>query len=282
MHNRHTAASHGSYSKNEKTNKYLGLLINLVGGFAINWKIQHNLLHHSFTNVDGYDDDIAPGAVMRFSPHQPHLKMHNYQHYYAWFFYSLLTLLWITSKDFTQVIHYKKIGLLKTQVRNKSFKNIMARLILAKASYYVITLVMPLILLPFAWWIILIGFIAMHLLAGLTLSTIFQAAHVMPNSDYPLPDENGKMDANWAMHQLANTTNFAPKSKLLSWYVGGLNFQIEHHLFQNISHVYYKRLSKIVEATAKEFGIPYNVEPTFVKAISSHTKMLKTLGRNEF
>jgi linoleoyl-CoA desaturase len=271
-------ANHGSYSKNEAVNKYVGYLINLVGGCAVNWKIQHNLLHHSFTNVDGMDEDIAPGSVLRFSPHQPLKKQHRYQHIYAWFLYSLMTIMWITKKDFKQLIDYKNRGLLKTHVR-KPFGELMLRLIGVKVFYYIVTLVIPLMLLPFSWWIITLGFILMHLLAGLTLSTIFQSAHVMPESDYALPDENGKMDANWALHQLANTTNFAPKSKFLTWYLGGLNFQIEHHLFQHISHVYYSQLSKIVEKTAKEFGVDYNVEPTFVKAVSSHAKMLKTLGR---
>jgi linoleoyl-CoA desaturase len=271
-------ANHGSYSKNENVNKYVGFLINLVGGCAVTWKIQHNLLHHSFTNVDGLDDDISPGAVMRFSPNQPLKKQHRYQHLYAWFLYGLMTMMWITVKDFKQLKDYRERGLLKTHVR-KSYTELMLRLIVAKAFYYAVTLVLPLLLLPFSWWIIVIGFILMHLLAGVTLSTIFQSAHVMPESDYRLPDENGKMDANWALHQLANTTNFAPKSKFLTWYLGGLNFQIEHHLFQHISHVHYSQLSKIVEKTAKEFGVDYNVEPTFFKAVRAHAKMLKKLGR---
>jgi linoleoyl-CoA desaturase len=274
-------ANHGSYSKKESVNKYVGLLINLVGGCAVCWKIQHNLLHHSFTNVEGFDDDIDSGPILRFSPHQPVKKAHKYQHIYAWFLYSLMTLMWITSKDFKQLKDYDRRGLLKTHVR-KTFTELLFRLIGVKVFYYIVTLVLPLMLLPFSWPIIVVGFVLMHMLAGLTLSTIFQSAHVMPESDYKLPDENGKMDANWALHQLANTTNFAPKSKFLTWYLGGLNFQIEHHLFQHISHVYYSRLSKIVEQTAKEFGVPYNVEPTFVKAVSSHAKMLKALGRGEF
>jgi linoleoyl-CoA desaturase len=271
-------ANHGAYSKNENVNKYVGFLINLVGGCAVTWKIQHNLLHHSFTNVDGLDDDISPGAVMRFSPNQPLKKQHRYQHLYAWFLYGLMTMMWITVKDFKQLKNYRERGLLKTHVR-KSYTELMLRLIVAKAFYYAVTLVLPLLLLPFSWWIIVIGFVLMHLLAGVTLSTIFQSAHVMPESDYRLPDENGKMDANWALHQLANTTNFAPKSKFLTWYLGGLNFQIEHHLFQHISHVHYSQLSKIVEKTAKEFGVDYNVEPTFFKAVLAHAKMLKKLGR---
>jgi linoleoyl-CoA desaturase len=131
---------------------------------------------------------------------------------------------------------------------------------------------------PFPVWTTLVGFLIMNFVAGIWLSLIFQAAHIMPTSEYPLPDEDGKLDTNWAVHQLQTTSNFAPKNALLFWMVGGLNYQVEHHLFSHISHVHYKHLSKIVQATAEEYGIPYHSQPTFKDAIIEHVKMLKKLG----
>ena len=118
----------------------------------------------------------------------------------------------------------------------------------------------------------------MHFVAGFILAIVFQPAHVIPSSEFPLPDQSGNMDNNWAVHQLLTTANFAPKNKLLSWYVGGLNFQIEHHLFPNICHVHYKKLSEIVKKTAEEFNVPYHVQPTFRSAILEHGKLLKDFG----
>ncbi|MTI30775.1 acyl-CoA desaturase [Cytophagales bacterium RKSG123] len=269
-------ANHGAYSKNPKINTLMGYMLNFVGGSAVNWKIQHNVLHHSYTNIDGMDEDIMPVKILRFSPHQERFKIHKLQHIYAWFFYGLMTISWVTAKDFNRLKSYKKMGLTKTQ--NKSYNWLMTELVLSKVFYFTYILVIPILVLPQSWWLIALYFLSMHFLAGFILGIVFQPAHVMPTSDYPLPDPNGKMDNNWFIHQLQTTTNFSPDNKLLSWYVGGLNYQIEHHLFPNICHIHYKDLSKIVKKTALEFGIPYNSQPTFLRAIWNHGKMLKQLG----
>lgn len=271
--------NHGAYSKHKWVNNLVGLVLYMCGGSPLMWRIQHNVLHHTYTNVTGMDEDIDPGKIMRFSPHEERLKHHKYQHVYAWFLYGLMTLLWITSKDFKQVIRYNKLGLLKAH--GKTFGGVLTTIILGKIGYYAIALVLPLVFSPVAWWITLIGFFMMHYIAGLILGLIFQPAHVVPSADYPMPDESGHIKADWAVSQLINTANFAPESKLLSWYVGGLNFQIEHHLFPNICHVHYKRLSRIVKETAAEYNLPYNSEKTFAKAIAVHAQMLKKLGNQD-
>lgn len=270
-------ANHGAYSKNKRTNRYLGYLLNLAGGYAGLWKIQHNVLHHSYTNVTGLDEDIAPGKVLRFSPLEKHYKAHRFQHFYAWFFYGLMTILWITSKEFKQINRYNKEGLLDT--RKKSFKRILIEMVLLKIAYYIIALIIPIIFSPVAWWLTLIFFVAMQFVVGFILGIVFQPAHVMPALEYPMPDNDGNMENNWAVHQLLTTTDFAPKAKLLSWYVGGLNFQVEHHLFPNICHIHYKKLSAIVKKTAGEFNIPYHVQPTYFAALLNHARMLKKLGQ---
>jgi linoleoyl-CoA desaturase len=123
-----------------------------------------------------------------------------------------------------------------------------------------------------------IGFVAMHFTSGLILSTIFQTAHVVPSSDFPMPDENSKLKTNWAAHQLYTTSDFAPNSRLFSWFIGGLNYQVEHHLFPNISHVHYKNIAGIVQEIAEKHGLPYYVNKTFLQAVYEHYKMLKWLG----
>lgn len=270
-------ANHGAYSKNEKVNKFVGYVLFILGGSDVNWRIQHNVLHHTYTNVTGMDEDINPGVVMRFSPHDKRRKLHRFQHFYAWFFYGLMTLMWFTTKDYKQAIRYKKLGLIQTQ--RISFRKHLTILVVSKIIYAAIFIGLPILFIDASWWFVIICYLAMQFTAGLTLACVFQPAHVVPTSDYPVPDASGNIDADWAVNQLYNTANFAPKSFLLSWYVGGLNFQVEHHLFPNICHIHYKQISKIVEQTAKEYNLPYHSYKTFVGALWEHTKMLRDLGK---
>lgn len=272
-------ASHGAYSKYKFINHFLGGLIALAGGSDTVWNIQHNVLHHTFTNVTGLDEDIDPGSILRFSPNADKKPYHKYQYIYAWFLYGLMTISWITLKDFKQVTRYKKEGL--TASNKASFGTILTVIIVSKLLYYGVFLVLPLIFTPIAWYFTVLGFLLMHFLTGTALGLIFQTAHVVPTSNYPMPDESGNIKADWAVSQMFNTSNYAPKSKFFSWFVGGLNFQIEHHLFPNICHVHYKKISKIVKETAKEYNLPYHSEKTFFAAIKSHAIMLKKLGVEE-
>ncbi len=273
-------ASHGAYSKNKRLNKFLADTMVIIGGSAFTWNIQHNQKHHSFTNVEGVDEDIDPGAIMRFSPHAKRYWIHRFQHIYAWFFYGLMTMSWSTNKDFRQIMEYKKTNAFK--VNNLSFLSRFTRLVAAKIVFHTITLVMPIILLPDPWYITLSFNLVMHFVAGFVLACVFQPAHVMPTSEYPLPNDEGSMENSWAIHQMLTTANFAPKSRIFSWYVGGLNFQIEHHLFPNICHVHHKKISEIVKQTAEEYNLPYNVQPNFMKALWEHGKMLRILGRQDY
>lgn len=270
-------ANHGAYSKNKHINKLMGFMLNVLGGSDVNWRIQHNILHHTYTNITGMDEDINPGKVMRFSPHAERYKIHRYQHLYAWFLYGLMTLMWCTVKDYRQVIRYNKMDLVKTQ--GMTYRKVMLSIILSKVLYFAVMFTLPILFSSLSWWMIIIGFVMMQFIAGLVLAMIFQPAHVVPTSNYPVPDDSGNIDADWAVNQLFNTANFAPKAKLFSWYVGGLNFQIEHHLFPNICHVHYNKLAKIVKETAEEFNLPYISQKTFYGALKEHTIMLRNLGR---
>ncbi|MBR9860895.1 acyl-CoA desaturase [bacterium] len=270
-------ANHGSYSRNQKVNKALGFLVNFLGGYHVNWKIQHNVLHHSFTNIHEFDEDIAR-PVMRFSPDQDHKPIYKFQILYAPFLYGLLTLFWFTGKDFELVSRYNKEGLLKTQ--GLTFRKALTQVIIHKLWYVALFLVLPMIFVPLPWWQVLIGFLTMHFLCGLTLALIFQPAHVTEDTHFFKPDETGSVENNWAIHQLLTTSNFANKSVVFSWLIGGLNYQIEHHLFPNICHVHYRNISKIVKSTAQEYNIPYYQKRTFAGAVLGHFKLLHNLGMN--
>lgn len=271
-------AIHGSYSKNKYVNKIMGYTINLIGANNEVWRLQHNVLHHSFTNIEEHDDDINAPFFLRFSPHADKNKLHKFQHLYAWVFYGLSTLSWVTSKDFIRLTRYYKMGLVKDK---RAYKLGLMKIILWKIVYYSYALVLPLVLSGFTPGIILLAFLAMHFVTGLTISLVFQSAHVVSNASFPLPNEHGSMEDESLAHQLATTCNFSPNSKVLSWLLGGLTNQIEHHLFPHISHVHYKKIAPIVEQTSREFGLPYHENGSFIMAISEHFKMLYQLGRME-
>lgn len=269
-------ANHGAYSNKPWVNNVLGLSLNLVGGHALNWKVQHNVLHHTYTNVHEVDEDISPRGVLRMAPESKWMPMHKYQHYYAWFFYGLLTLVWVLVKDFGRLIKYQREGLLKKQ-RTTAAKE-WSFMLLTKVIYFGYLIAVPVMLLPISVGQALLGFFVMHYIAGFILAIIFQPAHVVEGTEYPTPDAQGNLENNWAIHQLHTTTNFGHKEKLFSWYVGGLNYQVEHHLFPTICHVHYRNIAKIVEQTAAEFGLPYKSKDTFFQAIAAHARQLKMLG----
>jgi linoleoyl-CoA desaturase len=239
------------------------------------WKIQHNVLHHTYTNIEHADDDINAPFFLRFSPHAKKYWSHQFQHIYIWFFYGLATISWITTKDFVRINRYHKMGFLNEK---NEFRNTVISIIGWKLLYYSYALILPLIMVDLPWWLILLAFLSMHFVTGLFISIVFQVSHIIPGAEFPRTDENGLIAGDWYMHQFATTTNYSPQSKLFTWFIGGLNYQIEHHLLPGVCHVHYKELSKIVIDTAKEYGMPYRSNRTFFTAIQAHVTMLRQLG----
>lgn len=270
-------ANHGSYSNKEWINKILSRMMEMLGGSSKIWKMQHNILHHTYTNIEGFDEDIDGPMILRFSNKQKHFFIHRYQHIYAWFFYQFMSLVKVLYTDYSQAFFYRKINLIES---NLDFIKILIDVTIWKVFYLFYMLILPMILLPFSPIEIIAGFLSMHAVVGLFLASVFQAAHVMPDTSYPAPTPSGDMENNWAVHQLMTTANFASENKWLSWFIGGLNYQIEHHLFAHICHVHYGAISAIVRSTANEFGIPYRTKKTFRAAIFDHAKMLKLLGQS--
>ncbi|MDV3307991.1 MAG: acyl-CoA desaturase [Cyclobacteriaceae bacterium] len=270
-------ANHGAYSNRKWVNNLLGYSLNLIGGNAFNWQIQHNVLHHTYTNIYDVDEDISPRGILRMTPHSEWKSFHRFQFVYAWFVYGFMTLAWVFAKDFNRLIRYQKNGLIRKHHTTEGKE--WSILLVTKALYLSYTLILPMVFLPFTWWQVCIGFFAMHFVAGFILAIIFQPAHVVEGTEFPMPDDSGNMQNTWALHQVATTSNFANNSRLFSWYVGGLNFQIEHHLFPNVCHVHYRHLASIVRSTAEEFNVPYRTLPTFLQALLGHGRLLWDLGR---
>ena len=271
-------ANHNALSRRNWVNQVLGYTLNLLGANSEIWKLQHNKLHHTYTNIEGVDDDLNAPFFLRFSPNRKHLLIHKFQFLYASFFYCFATLSKVLVKEFVQLSQFSKRNLMKDR-RSKNL--ILIQLLLSKILYIGYILVLPIVLIPVSPWVILLGFFLMHAFTGLTLTLIFQTAHVMPDCKFPLPDSDGQMDESWILHEMNTTTNYSPKSRIFSYLIGGLNYQVEHHLFPNICHVHYRKISVIVASTAKEFNMPYNSESTFLVALKNHFKMLYKLGRVE-
>ena len=270
-------AAHGAFSGNKKINNIFASTMFLLGSNTFNWKVQHNILHHTFTNIYGYDQDIETKAVLRLCEHAPKKKFHRFQYIYAFFFYGLMTLSKLIT-DIFQLIEFNTSGITKEQHHNPKIEII--RLLFSKIVYFSIIIGLPILFTPYTWWQVLIGFFILHFTSGIIMSTVFQMAHVVNGVEQPLPNKNNIITNEWAVHQLRTTADFAKDNKLLNWYVGGLNFQIEHHLFPKISHVHYPAISRIVKKTCQEFNIQYIEFPSIFDAFLSHYRHLKFLGQN--
>lgn len=268
--------NHGSYSSKKWVNKLMGSSIYILAGNKYNWEVQHNVLHHTYTNIHGMDEDLEAGRVMRFHEHSEWRRFHKFQQYYGFLLYGLLTFNWAITTDFFQTKNYlkRKLSYGKMPSPLKQWSNVF----ISKAIYFSMWIVIPMLVMSIAWWQILLGFFIMHYVAGVILSVVFQLAHVIEATEMPLPDKSGTMKNTWAIHQLFTTVNFSTKNRIVNWFTGGLNHQVEHHIFPNISHVHYTKISKIVRETAQEFNLPYHEYKTMRKAIISHFKHLKHMG----
>ena len=248
--------NHGSFSSKKWVNKLMGSSIYILAGNVYNWQVQHNVLHHTYTNIHGHDEDLEAGYVLRFSNHGKWHTLHRFQQYYSFLLYGLLTINWVITADFLQMKRYLKRKLGYGKIPNP--KKEWSTLIFTKIIYLSMWIVIPMIFIDLAWWKILLGFFIMHYTAGVILSLIFQLAHIIEDATMPLPDKTGTIKNTWAIHQLFTTVNFSTKNRIVNWFSGGLNHQVEHHIFPHISHVHYTKISKIVRETAKEFNLPYH------------------------
>jgi len=266
--------AHGSFSTSPAVNKLAAISLNILGGSSFMWNIKHNIIHHAYTNVDGVDDDIDAGILLRMARTQKRLKLHKFQHLYFWFLYAILYIYWIFVSDYRKYFS-GKIG--SMPLKKMAFKDHFS-FWGYKLLHIGLFIALPIMMHGFTEW--LIGFIIFSTVAGFILSIVFQLAHTVEHTHFPMPDEEtGRMADEWAIHQIKTTANFATHNRFVSWFVGGLNFQVEHHLFPKISHVHYPRINKIVKETCKEYGVEYIEYPSVRKAIKSHINYLKEMGK---
>lgn len=266
-------ACHGSYSSKKWVNETLGLTLNALGGNSFIWKFKHNIIHHTYTNVDGLDDDIGKSPIMRQCSTQKWVPAHRFQHIYVVLVYAISSVAWVALMDFTK---YFKRKVFSTPLQKMSTNDHVV-FWLSKVLYAVFYVAIPIYFVGVKQWAF--GYACMEVVMGLTLALVFQLAHVVEHAEFEAAGIEPKLIENeWAAHQVKTTVNFAPKNWLINWYVGGLNYQVEHHLFPRISHVHYPSISKIVQKTCEEFNLPYNTYPTMSQSIASHFRMMKKLG----
>ncbi len=266
--------AHGSFSNSKLANKIATFSINMLGASGIMWHNKHNIIHHTYTNIDGVDDDIEIKPLLRMCSTQKKRKIHRFQHIYVWFLYTLLLLVWLFVTDYNKYFK-KKVG--NVPIKKMSAYDHFA-FWAAKVGYAFMMIALPIYILGFVNW--LVGFLVITMFAGFILSIVFQLAHTVEETAFPTPLENSnKIENEWAIHQVETTANFATRNRLISWLVGGLNFQIEHHLFPKISHVHYPAISKIIKKTCAEFNVKYIEYRKMRDAIASHSNYLRKMGK---
>lgn len=265
--------NHGSYCRSRRINRIMGMTIDLIGGSHFLWRQKHNILHHTYTNIDELDDDLHTSGLLRLSPDQRRRVWHRFQHWYALPLYSFLTLSWVVYGDFRKLI----LGRIGDFRLNRPTWRDLTFFLAMKLLYFAVALGLPLVLHPTLP--VVAAFLGVHLLLGFTLATVFQLAHTVDGNRFPTPSpQTRKMDQEWAIHEIETTADFSRSNPIVTWCLGGLNFQIEHHLFPRICHVHYPDISPIVETTCAEFGISYLAFPSLLAAIQAHLKHLKTMA----
>jgi linoleoyl-CoA desaturase len=272
-------AIHGSFSSKPWVNNLLSYSFYFIGANPYMWNIAHNVVHHTFTNIPGHDEDIevAPGLI-RLSPADKVNWIQRYQQYYAFVLYGVAAISWIFRKDFKK-FYQSKIGNYNNTNHPASAH---FNLYFFKFLYYFLTIAVPLMVLDITVGQFLIGYISMLLMKGFVIGLVFQLAHVVEGTTFPEPNEENNIEEAWAVHQMCTTADFARSSWLTSFLCGGLNMQIEHHLFPKICHIHYPAISEIVKQTAIEHGVPFIENKTFWSAMGSHFQMLKRFGAGEF
>lgn len=264
---------HGSFSRHRWVNRVSAYLLNVLGGNAHYWSIKHNIGHHTFTNIEGMDSDIDVRPFMRLHEGQPLRWYHRYQHIYWVILYGVSYLAWVFYDDFNKYF----TGKISPAAKHKglSFKEHVI-FWFTKLTYMGVYMVIPILVVGWQPW--LIGFLIVCFTCGLTISIVFQLAHVVEGTEFHHL-QDGKSSHEWAIHQISTTANFGTSNKLLYWLLGGLNFQVEHHLFPRISHIHYPAINKLVKKTCKEYNIAYHEYSSMFKAIVSHLAHLRRLGR---
>ena len=260
---------HGAYSQRPGVNRTMAMALDLLGGSSFIWKWKHNILHHTYPNMLGVDADINLWPLARVSEEQPRYRIHRFQCWYIWGLYALLPLSWYVG-DLRFLVTRKLSGHPFPRPRGAD----LAALLAWKAVFIGWAIVLPLMVHPLSS--VITVWLGCSLALGLVLSIPFQVAHCVTAAGSIRVPQGPQPE--WAIHQVQATANFATGSRWLTWYLGGLNFQIEHHLFPSIAHIHYPRLSPIVRQVCGQFGVQYAAYATLGEALRSHFDWLRQLG----
>jgi linoleoyl-CoA desaturase len=267
-------ASHQAYSDRPWLNQLMALTMDMVGGSSYVWYWKHHVFHHTYANIAGYDADVSLGGLGRLTPHQPWLKVYQWQHLYLWMLYGAMAINWHLYEDFNAVIR-GRIGE-NAFPRPKGWD--LVKLLGGKAVFFTLAFGIPLMHHSIVTVLLVYGLTTLVL--GVVLSLVFQLAHCVDNAEFPLPLPGSNcMASAWAIHQVETTVNFSRHNPVLTWFLGGLNFQVEHHLLPRICHIHYPALAPLVQATCQEFGVTYREHSSFLAGVGSHVRWLQQLGR---
>jgi linoleoyl-CoA desaturase len=266
--------AHNSYSDRVWVNKLAARTLDLLGGSSYIWARKHNTIHHTYANITGHDDDIDVGFLGRMSPQQKWLPFHRYQHLYIWPFYGLVPFKWFLYDDYRDVLRGRIGDYRIARPRGGD----LALFIGGKLAFIGLAFVIPMLRHPIEAAVL--GYLGVFAVEGVVMGVVFQLAHCVGDAAFPMPDaETGRMHSGWAAHQVETAVDYARGNRFVTWFVGGLNYQIEHHLLPQICHVHYPALAGIVEGTCREFGLRYKARQTFSAAIVAHYRWLREMGQ---
>jgi linoleoyl-CoA desaturase len=268
-------ANHEAYSVRPWVNRVMGATLDVVGGSSYFWRCKHNVFHHTFVNVAGYDTDIDLAGLGRLSPHHRRAWIHRWQHFYAWLLYGVMIFKWHFYDDFRLVLT-RRMG--AHEVPRPDARQL-AVFIGGKIVFFSFAFALPLALHSVA--AVAAVYAVAAIVIGIVLGVVFQLAHCVEHADFPLELASGRMATPWAVHQVETSVDFARDNRVVTWFVGGLNFQIEHHLFSRICHVNYPAIAPLVESTCHEFGVRYKHNATLLTALRSHYRWLRAMGRED-
>jgi linoleoyl-CoA desaturase len=264
---------HRSYSDRAWVNQLMAWSLDMIGGSSYRWRWKHTVIHHMFVNITGYDEDVDLGLLARVTPHQPHRWHHRWQHLYVWPIYGFLAMKMQLVDDFRFLIS----GRLGVHRVPRPTRGPLVTFIIGRVIFFAWAFAVPMLFHPV--WVVLFYYAVGSLVLGTVLALVFLTPHLVELADFPLPDEKlGRMPTPWAVHQARVTVDFGRGSRFVTWLLGGLNYHKEHHLFPLICHINYPAISKIVEQTSQEFGVPYHAHRSFLTGIAAHYRWLRQMG----
>jgi linoleoyl-CoA desaturase len=265
---------HHAFSGRGWVNRAAAMTLDLIGVSSYMWHWKHAIYHHNYVNIVGYDPDVEVSSLARFAPHEKLLWFHRWQHLYMWVLYAFL----VAKLHFYNDVQSLLFGRIHVHPipRPKGWSLVI--FIGGKTTFLVLAFVLPLLYHRVLFVLFYYGLTVF--IMGVPLSVVFQLPHCTGRSDHPLPDEaTHELQNPWAVHQAEVTLDFDRGSRVKTWFFGGLNFHLEHHLFPSICHVNYPGMSRIVEKTCREFGVNYAEHRTFWTGLAEHYRWLREMGR---